>query len=229
MHADLSRKPTRTVVAIRRPVRWVAIGGLLVSGIALTGGCSSGSGSAAPAATSAGATSSAATTASPDDESSGTATRPADALASAVPSVTRTNAPDTKVSAAPAAFSAPVTFGDGVSVRVTGVKQSTDTGKGPGVFVGSPITQVSVELVNKSKNAIKLDQVVASMLYGEPQRMASPVYQDGAKDFSGTVGADETATAVYMFSVPTSDLTKVSLAVDFDGGHTAATFEGSVA
>lgn len=134
----------------------------------------------------------------------------------------------TRVTAPPAPFASPVTYPDGVKLAITGITQGTSQGKGPGVFVGSPRTAVALDLTNGTTADIGLDHVVVTMTYATPRLVASPVYEDGTLDLTGTVKPGEKATATYMFSVPTDQLDNVTMSVDFDGVHAAATFEGSV-
>ncbi len=119
-------------------------------------------------------------------------------------------------------------FGDGVRVKVTSVTQGASTGQGPGVFSGAPRTAVAVQIVNGTKQSLDLSRVVVTMTYGTPKKVASPVYEAGAMDFAGTLAAGATAKATYMYSIPTGSLSNVTMAVDFDGGHAAATFTGAV-
>ena len=64
--------------------------------------------------------------------------------------------------------------------------------------------------------------------YGTPSRIAAPVYDGDAVDFSGTVPVGGTATATYLFAVPPQGTARVAVAVDFDGAHVAANFSGAV-
>lgn len=155
--------------------------------------------------------------------------RPADPLAKAPAPVLRGGRkPSPRYTAPPAAFSGKAAYSDGVSLAITKVEQGTVQEQGPGAFTGDPKTMITVALTNGSKAAIKLDQVVVSARYGSPARVARPTYGSGAKDFSGTVAPGKTATATYSFSVPTTQLKNVTMAVDFDGLHAAATFRGPV-
>jgi hypothetical protein len=67
-----------------------------------------------------------------------------------------------------------------------------------------------------------------TLSYGDPPRLASPTYERGAADFAGTWATGQSATAVYVFSVPTEELRAVTLAVDFDADHSPAVFSGKV-
>jgi hypothetical protein len=166
----------------------------------------------------------------PTEEPSGKATRPPDPLATDVPALKRPGAKPAsqRVTSTPAAFSGQVRYSDGVVLEVLSIAQGASTGKGPGVFVGSPRTALTVKVTNGTGRVLKLEGVVVTLRYGSPQRMASPVYEDAAHDLAGTVAPGKSATAVYMFSIPTKELTKVTMSVDFDGTHAAAVFRGSV-
>ena len=140
-------------------------------------------------------------------------------------------APPARMSAGSGRFAvtAPVRFADGVVVTVESVKKGAEDGKGPGVIPGRSYVGYNVRIVNKSTRAIDLSQVVVTMTYGEPARVASPVYQDPtARDFAGTVTPGAAASAVYFFAVPVQDRGKVSTSVDFDPTHAAAVFSGAV-
>jgi hypothetical protein len=116
-----------------------------------------------------------------------------------------------------------VAYGDGISVQLTKVSQSVEQGQGPGVFPGRPHTALTLTLVNRSTRTLDLSQVVVTALYGSPARLASPVYEDpAARDFTGTVKPGGSATAVYVFSVPTTATGSVTAIVDFDDVHVAA-------
>jgi hypothetical protein len=55
------------------------------------------------------------------------------------------------------------------------------------------------------------------------------VYEDpAAGDFSGTVAPSASATATYVFSVPTDAVRSVVAVVDFDGVHVAARLKGTM-
>lgn len=191
------------------------------------GGCSA-PGSATPNSNQTTPALSSTTTLSPANEPTGTATRPPDPVAASVPTLKRSNSEGkSRAKAAAQPFDKTVSYSDGVKLRVVAIKQTKTSGRGPGVFVGAPLTQVDVDLTNTSSADLKLDQVVVTMLYGSPQRVASAVYQDGAVDLAGVVPKGKSVTGRYMFSVPRKELSAVTLSVDFDGKHAAATFKGA--
>lgn len=155
--------------------------------------------------------------------------RPADLLASkANQQVTRSDKHATpSVSASPESFAKRITYPDGLGLAITNIKQGLVTDQGPGFVTGQHTTTLSVVLTNGSAKPISLNQVVASMTYGTPKRVASPVYDMQAQDFGGTVRPGATAKARYVFSVPKADLGDVTMTVNFDSLHASATFTGS--
>ena len=211
---------------MRTPLRVLAAASVVLT-VGLTSACATPHGSSAAQDK---PSTSATRSATPTEEPSGKATRPPDPLATDVPALKRPGAKpaDQRVTSPSAAFTGQVRYSDGVTLEVLSISQGTSAGKGPGVFVGSPRTAFTIRVTNGTSRALALDGVVVSLRYGTPQRMASPVYEDAARDLAGTVGAGKSATAIYMFSVPTKELTKVTMSVDFDGTHAAAVFRGSV-
>lgn len=133
------------------------------------------------------------------------------------------------MSAAPAPFDGSVAYPDGVRLKVTGLRQGKVTGQGPGVFIGQPTTRVGLRLVNASARPLTLNRVVVSAAYGPARRLARPVYDEGSRDFNGTVRPGRSTTATYTFSVPRRQLDDVRMVVDFDGRHTVARFTGPAA
>lgn len=204
-------------------------------------GCTTAPSAASPLATSTPLTSgrasdklgpSATATSGPADTPTGTVSRPADPLvtASAAPVKRAGGALKPSISAKAGSFlpTQGVSYPDGIELTVTATTQAVESGRGPGMFPGRPLTEISLKLTNKGAAAIDLDQVVVTTTYGSPARLASPVYNDPrAVDFHGRVAAGASAVAVYVFSVPTPDLSRVTSVVDFDGLHAAATFTGA--
>jgi hypothetical protein len=148
-----------------------------------------------------------------------------------VPKVKRVGQPNTpSVSAPVAKFNAPVAYPDGVTVVITKAEKGVETGHGPGVMAGRQYVRFTVKLTNGSAKAVNLDQVVVTTTYGPTKQLAAPVYTQsaGTYDFTGTVKPGASATALYAFAVPTKQLNRVAMVVDFDGLHTSATYSGAV-
>jgi hypothetical protein len=134
--------------------------------------------------------------------------------------------PHPSISAAPQPFTHVVHYPDGVRLKVTAIHQGRVSGQGPGVVQG-PRTTFDLLFSNGSKRAVNLDQVVPTAEFGSPARIASPVYDDQTQDFGTTVRPGHSEKAVYAFSIPVADLNDVTIHLDFDGRHYAATFHGS--
>lgn len=131
------------------------------------------------------------------------------------------------ISAPHAPFTKAVRYVDGTTLQVTSIKQGKVAGKGPGVFPGQPTTTFALRLTNGAKKQLSLNQVVVTATYGSPKRVASPVYDASAHDFTGRAVPGASAKATYTFSIPTADLGSVVMFVDFDSVHVSGTFTGS--
>ena len=133
-----------------------------------------------------------------------------------------------KITAARTPFSKPVSYPDGVDLAILKITQHTITDTGPGAMTGKPQTTFTVRFVNKSHRIVQLNQVVVAVTYGSARAVAPPVYDSHVADFSGSVKPGHSVQTNYAFSIPTKDLTNVTMSVDFDGLHAAATFTGRV-
>jgi hypothetical protein len=143
--------------------------------------------------------------------------------------VTRPGADAPTQTAKPAKPTSPVTYPDGVAVKITGVSFGEETSKGPGAFPGREYARLTLELSNASKKAIDLGTSVLTVLDSEGNPVA-PVYayEADVHDFAGTLAPGKTASAVYAFAVPDSSRSKITLVVDFDAEHTSAVFRGAL-
>lgn len=148
---------------------------------------------------------------------------------SVIPKVIRPGQPSKPtVSAPPAAFKSPVTYPDGVKVKVAKVVPGVETGHGAGVFAGRQFAVFTVTIHNGTSRPMDLQQVVLTSTYGPRNLVAERVYaaDAGAVDFGGSLAPGADATARYAFAVPTNQLGDVRLIADFDGVHTSAEFTG---
>jgi hypothetical protein len=130
------------------------------------------------------------------------------------------------VSAPPAPFSSSVKYPDGLTFTVTGIHQGRVNGHGRGVIKG-PKTTFDLRFVNGGSKPVDLTQVVPTAEFGHPARIARPVDDEHTRDFGVVVAPGHRATATYAFSIPTDQLSDVTVYLDFDGRHFAATFHGS--
>lgn len=202
----------------------------MVAVAVLSAGCGSASSGAVPTTDSLAVAPAARSSEQVASAGSGAATLDPEAPAQYQPVVRNGRRPGPAVAAPPGGFSRtqPVTYPDGVSVRVDHVERSVERGEGAGVFPGRPQTAVSMTLTNGSARAIDLSQVVVTTTYGARPRLATPVYSHpSAGDFYGVVQPGGTATATYVFAIPPGHARTVRTMVDFDDVHAAATIVGS--
>lgn len=170
-----------------------------------------------------------ATKASSPSLAAGTASRPANPLAGKyVPVMRNGKRPKPTISAKAAPFNKTVRYSDGLTLQIKKIIQGAETQYGRGAFHGSPTTQLAVTMTNNTKKTVNIEQVIVQMVYGSPSRVAPPVDDNAASDFSGMLVPGHSQTATYIFSVPTSQLGNVTMTVDLDSVHVAATFLGSV-
>jgi hypothetical protein len=211
-----------------RPAQLRAAAALAALGLLSLTACGQETAHSAPAK--AAATTNASSKAAADNAPSVKTSRPADPVAPPTrkPVIRGGKAAHPSLSAAPVSFTQRASYADGVALQVTSIKHGAVSGQGPGVLSGQATSSLTVSLTNGSRKPVNLNQVVVTADYGRPARTASPIYDQGARDFSGTVAAGKTATAVYVFAIPSTQLSHVIVNVDFDGSHHAATFTGSV-
>jgi hypothetical protein len=124
-------------------------------------------------------------------------------------------------------FTKPARYPDHVTLRILSIDQDVTSGHGPGEIPGRPLTTMRIRFANGSTKPVNLNEVVVTVVYGADRRLAAPVYQDNAADFHSTIAPGGSTLATYAFSVPTSDLGNVTMTVDFDELHAAATFVGA--
>ncbi len=136
--------------------------------------------------------------------------------------------PDQRVSAAPASISSRVEYPDGIQVRIVKVTQRLVTAQGPGALTGQPLTTFTIALTNGAKKPLDLNQVVVSAFYGRPPVLAQAIYEPGVADFATVIAPGGTASTTYAFSIPVDRRSNLTVAVDFNGTHTAAVFTGEV-
>jgi hypothetical protein len=132
------------------------------------------------------------------------------------------------VAGSTSAFTAPASWADGASVRLTDAHQQVTTGSGPGALVGQPQTVFSLALTNGTNAPLDVSGVVVQATYTAAGTVAAPLYDDTTLDFSGTVAPGATTTAVYAFAVPADQLDDVRLSIDLDGRHFPVVFSGAV-
>lgn len=208
--------------------------GAAASSSAPTSVASSDSGVTAAAQPYTGVDPSAATSAPGDSSGSAAASSPAATTAPApatteVPqpggpgNITDTVAEGTVVSAAPVALDATSDSGTGVGVALSGIEATTTEAELPGEVAG-PGVKVTVTVTNDSAAAVDLGNVVVD-LQDSAGTPAIPMTV-GASPFTGSVASGATATATYVFSVPSSYTNPATITVTYAAGAPVAVFTG---
>lgn len=214
----------------RRATIGAAAPALILTIILTTTACSASApeGTSTPAATSTAASTPPATGAPVGDASTESPVAAAPGAEAPVAKVGRGGGAAT-VGAAASAPDAPVSYADGVTLRITDVSYATETSQGPGASTGREFARLTVELANGSAAPIDVSTSVVTVLDAEGNRL-TPVYtpESGARDFSGTVDPRQTTTAVYAIAAPTDHSAPLTIVVDFDALHTSAVFRGAL-
>lgn len=222
------RQPSERSVTLTSA--WIAALGMVAFGASACGSSTSGSGDAGTITSNAAYTGGSEGSSRDDHRLSEKTSGPLDPLAPSRIAPVKRPGPDVshRLAARRVGFAHLLSYPDGVKIAVLDIRQAKVTGQGPGVLSGR-MTSLRLQLVNGSRATLDLDHVVVTTVYGLPARIARPVYTDGTQDLTGLVKPGGRATATYAFSVPTSDLTHVTVHIDFDSRHAAGVFSGSTA
>ena len=122
-----------------------------------------------------------------------------------------------------------VAYPDGLTVAVSraATTKEPDT-QGPGMFPGRHLVVVDLTLTNGTSASVDLGQVVVTLAYGKPAKIAQPTYNTtGLSDFSGVVKPGAKSTARYAFAVPAAKDGQLTAVVDFSADHYPAVLTGS--
>lgn len=115
-------------------------------------------------------------------------------------------------------------FGNGVTVNLAAIQSITTEAQLPGEIAG-PGVQVTVDIVNSSSDAIDLGAVIVDLAdaAGTP---AIPMSASPASPFVGSLAAGQTATGVYVFTVPSTYANPATVSVSYSTKAPVAVFVG---
>ncbi|WP_426625430.1 hypothetical protein ACPPVW_05040 [Leifsonia sp. McL0607] len=156
------------------------------------------------------------------------------------PSTAPTDAPSTAAPAKPGAGTLDARYGGvvastaqvaqnvktpgGLTANVTSVEAYTATATRPGEVSG-PAVKVTLKLVNDTGSDFPVSTATVNAYYGSASTPADPVQGDSAsKPFTGTLKPGATATAVYVFTVPSADSGDVTLTLSDKAGAQLVVF-----
>lgn len=112
----------------------------------------------------------------------------------------------------------------GLTATVTSVESYTATARRPGEVSG-PAVKVTLKLQNATGSAFALSAATVNAYYGSASTPAGPVAGDpAAKPFTGSLQSGATATAVYVFTVPSDDSGDVTLTLSDQAGAQLVVF-----
>jgi hypothetical protein len=87
----------------------------------------------------------------------------------------------------------------------------------------------TLKLSNGSAHPIDVSQIVVGVRYGpNAGQVATPVYDDAAADFSGTLAPRQSKTARYAFALAQPENASIVITVDVDAAHDVATMRDRI-
>lgn len=131
----------------------------------------------------------------------------------------------TQPTLAPVPFSQAAEVGPQLTATVTQVESVTAEGRGPGEFSG-PALAFHVTLTNGSDQPAALDSVTVNAQDASGQPLSS-IEGSPAQPFSGSVPAGESATGIYVFTIPAGFSDPATLSVSTAANAPIAQFVGN--
>lgn len=216
--------PTSTADTPRRRGRIIAVAvgivavAAVVLALVLTGRGDDSPGAGGSPEPSAGSSS---TSSTGGDDDGGTASaEPTDGPADELPAA----GPDTP-EAPPVAFDESPTVLTGVTARVKSVTAVDGDATLPGEVAG-PAVLAELELTNDSGATIDLSTTVVNLAYGA-DRIPANTFSTGTSSFVGSLDTGSSATASYVFAVPTDEQDVLRLTLDYAVDVPVVVFEGA--
>ncbi len=116
-------------------------------------------------------------------------------------------------------------YGNGITVRLASIESVTTEANLPGEIAG-PGVKVTVEILNSTSVTVDLSAVVVDLqdAAGTP---AIPMSAAPAQPFTGSAAAGQTATGIYVFTVPTSYTNPATITVSYSTEAPIVAFVGN--
>ena len=115
----------------------------------------------------------------------------------------------------------------GVSVSLRSWSSVTMPAGAPGE-IGGPGVAISLRVVNDSKNALDLSNVVVDLRTGKSEVPAIRADREPTQPFTGQLAPGESATAIYAFRVDRADRDRVTVLVSLNDDVPIVAFKGSL-
>ena len=112
--------------------------------------------------------------------------------------------------------------GAGVTAWIEKVRSISVTAKTPGEIAG-PAVAVELSVHNGGDEPIDLSSAMVSLTSGD-DLLGQPTTSDPYAPFSGSLDADETASATYVFLLPEESRSDISVSIQYVAGAPTALF-----
>jgi hypothetical protein len=144
-----------------------------------------------------------------------------DPTPSASPSV------DPSVPAAPVPIDQSAAISPGLTAAITKFEAVQGVAKTPGEVSG-PSVRTTVTITNSTSAKVSLATTVVTAYYGDGQTPALELSEPGGSPLPNELAAGQSATGVYIFTIPVDQRAKVRIMVDYSVTVQPLVFEGAV-
>ena len=121
----------------------------------------------------------------------------------------------------------PGTIEPGLTAAIGQIEAVQGEARGPGEVAG-PAIRFQVAIANTTSAPVDLSATVVTVDYGTARTPALELFEPGASPLPNSVAAGQTATAVYIFTIPVSERALVHITVDYTVGVPPLEFTGPV-
>jgi hypothetical protein len=128
---------------------------------------------------------------------------------------------------APVAIDKPAQISPGLSAAITKFEAVEGKALTPGE-VSAPCVRITVTIRNATSSAVPLNTAVVTAYYGADATPALELTSPGGTPFPAKLEAGNTATAIYLFSIPVDQRDRVRIEVDYSVEVSPLVFEGAV-
>lgn len=126
----------------------------------------------------------------------------------------------------PVAMKASTDVEKGVTVTMTSLESVKGEASGVGEVAG-PAIRFTLEFTNSGDAAYPTQQIAVNTYYGTDSTPASTLSKPGAVPLPAAVPAHGSASATYVFTVPSDQRGSVVVTVDYQAGSPAIAFRGA--
>lgn len=147
---------------------------------------------------------------------------------SSTPSTTPTGQPTAPTDKPPVAIEDRAAITPGLIAEISSVEAVDGTARGPGEVAG-PSLRVTVTFSNSTATDAPLNTAVVSAYFGADRTPAPELRGPGGSPLPAMVATGDTATGVYIFTVPEAERRNVTIMVDYSVDVDPLVFQGDIA